>query len=105
MRPALLLMACMLAAASAFAVTLADGGQARLVVVLPDAPAPEETEAASELVTYLGKLTGAAFEAVAEGALQARPAIFVGTTWASARHSENTTRRIIGSPPVIAGTV
>ncbi|MCE5241065.1 DUF4838 domain-containing protein [bacterium] len=68
----------------AFALTLADGGKAAVVIAFPDRPDGAEREAAAELAKYLGKVTGAAFEQVAEKDLQGKPAVFVGATAAAA---------------------
>jgi hypothetical protein len=82
----LLLLALVLPLAlPAAALTISDAGKARLVIALPDKPEGYENESANELGTYLGKLTEAAFEQVAEQDLQGRPAIFVGATAAAAK--------------------
>ncbi|MEN6549274.1 MAG: DUF4838 domain-containing protein [Armatimonadia bacterium] len=80
----LCLLAALLLALPVAALTIAEKGQARLVVVLPDAPAGEEKEAAAEFGKYLAKVTSATFEMVAEKDLAARPAIYVGATKAAA---------------------
>jgi len=67
-----------------FALTLAQDGKAALVIAFPDKPEGAEREATAELTKYLGKVTGAAFEQVAEKDLQGKPAIFVGATAAAA---------------------
>ncbi len=67
------------------ALTLAAGGRAAVATVFPDKPDAAEREAAEELAKYLGKMTGAAFEQVAEKDVQARPAIFLGATQAAAQ--------------------
>lgn len=69
----------------ALALTIADGGKATVVIAFPDQPAVEEREASAELMTYLGKMTGGAFEQVAEKDSQGKPAILLGATAAAAK--------------------
>ncbi len=81
----LMLTVLLTCAVPALALTIADGGKAAVVIAFPDKPEGAEREASAELAKYLGKLTGAAFEQVAEKDLQGRPAIFVGATAAAAK--------------------
>ena len=76
-----LLLSC---AVPALALTIAADGKPALVIVVPDKPEEAEREASAELAKYLGKVTGADFEQVAEKDVQGRPAIFVGATQAAA---------------------
>lgn len=69
----------------ASALTIADGGKAAVVIAFPSQPAAEEREASAELMTYLGKMTGAAFEQVPEKDVAGKPAIFLGATEAAAK--------------------
>jgi hypothetical protein len=69
----------------AFALTVAQDGKAVLVIAFPDKPEEPEREASAELTKYLGRVTGATFEQVAEKDLQGRPALFVGATEAAAK--------------------
>ncbi|MDI9583265.1 MAG: DUF4838 domain-containing protein [Acidobacteriota bacterium] len=48
-------------AAAGHALTLADDGQARAVIVVPDEPSPAEQTAAEELSAHLEQITGAEF--------------------------------------------
>jgi len=60
---------------------LARDGAAQASIVRPADPIPAEKRAVQELVDYLGKVTGAAFEVLDEKDLPAgRPAIYVGPT-------------------------
>lgn len=74
----------------ALALTIAEGGKATVVIVFPDQPQENEREASAELAQYLGKMTGAAFEQLAEKDWMLRSAqggkvaaIFVGATAAA----------------------
>jgi hypothetical protein len=69
----------------ACALTIAQNGKAAVVIACPDKPDGAEREAAAELTKYLGRLTGAAFEQVAEKDLAGKPAILVGATAAAAQ--------------------
>lgn len=84
-RYAMALIAALLLAATCGAFTIAADGAAEVGIVLPDQPTAEEKEAATELATYLGKVTGAQFEPVAENAHAGGPAIFVGATRVTAQ--------------------
>ena len=55
------------------ALAIAQQGEPVVVIALPDKPGGPETEAASELTAYLGKLTGGVFEQVAR--------VFLGALW------------------------
>ena len=84
-RYAMVLTAALALAAMCGAFTIAADGAAKVSVVLPDQPTAEETEAATELATYLGKVTGADFSPVAEKDHAGGPSIFIGATHATAQ--------------------
>lgn len=61
------------------AVTLAAGGRTSYVIAVDSAPTPAEALAASELATYLHRITGATFPVERGGGARARHAIVLGT--------------------------
>lgn len=60
------------------ALTLAEDGQARVTIVLPAEPIPAEQTAATELASYLGKITGAEFAISSADATDGRARLLVG---------------------------
>ena len=78
-----LLLAPPPSAAAAPEFVVATAGKPAAVIVLPASPKPEEKNAAGELATYLGRLTGAEFRLVAEDSAPAGPQIHVGCTQAA----------------------
>jgi len=78
-----LIAAAILAGSMAHALTIADGSQARMCIVLPaDASAAEQT-AAAELTTYLEKITGAELATMREDVPQPMGRILVGPSQAA----------------------
>jgi len=78
-----LCVAALLAAMSvgqAQALSLADDGRPLGPIVVPDDASSEVVEAAQELAGYLDRITGAAWDVVAEGEGGDGPGIFVGVT-------------------------
>lgn len=86
-RRILLAMTCPGVTAPVVPWTVSEGGQAPMVIALADATALEETEAAPELFTYLGRFTGAALEVVPGASLGAQRAIFLGATRAAGQRT------------------
>ena len=64
---AILCVALVSAQPSLAAVTLADDGQAKAVLVLPKDAAPEEKSAAEEIQSHIEKISGAKLETISEG--------------------------------------
>ena len=71
------------AAVNVGAFTISENGEAKVRIVVGDEASGEEQEAAAELATYLGKLTGGTFEQAAEKEFSQGAAIFVGATRAA----------------------
>ncbi len=77
----ILLLALLSAALPSMAIDLARDGRALVRIAVPAAPVRLEKMALSDLQEFLGKMTGARFEAVAETELPAgEPAIYLGWT-------------------------
>lgn len=78
---AIVLVAAVALSSTAHAAILAREGTAKAVIVLASDPIPSEKTAATELASYLEKITGARFRILAEGEPRpAGPAVFVGPT-------------------------
>ena len=76
------------------ALVLAEAGRAKAVIVLPEGPSPAEQTAATELASYLGKITGATFRPVSADQVAGRPRLLVGPSPAA--------RQILGDAVVSA---
>ena len=77
---ALLLLLAARAGWAEGALLLAEGGQARTVITLPQNASGAERFVAEDLALHLKKITGAGFRIVGENAASGNPAIFVGAT-------------------------
>ncbi len=74
-------------ASTAIAMQIATGGEAKAVISIPAEPAISVTYAAKELAKYLGKITGAEFQIVADAPASAA-AIRVGDPYEAKRPEE-----------------
>ncbi|MHB9025494.1 MAG: DUF4838 domain-containing protein [Armatimonadota bacterium] len=92
-------------------VVLARDGKALVNIIKPIEPVPAETRAVRELQDYLGKITGATFDAIDEKDAGTAPAIYVGPTiFAKAKGidttklgSEESIIRTVGNSMIITG--
>ena len=80
LRSGIAVLALLAVSPPAHALTLAEGGKAKVSIVLPANPAVVEKLVAEDLVLHLDKITGARFAIVAEAAARKGPAIWVGMT-------------------------
>ncbi|MEI6503604.1 MAG: alpha-glucuronidase family glycosyl hydrolase, partial [Armatimonadota bacterium] len=95
-------VACTLPAA---AFTLAEAGKAQAVIVLPEKPTPAEKTAATELASYLGKITGAAFRPLSADQAAGRPRILVGPSAAARKILSDAVVDGLGSEEFVIRTV
>ena len=78
--------------ASAAPFTLAENGKTAYRIVVPDQPAGFEQQAADDLKTYLGKMTGADFPVVPESKASGDKLIYIGKTAFAASHKIDSDR-------------
>src|SRR5690606_30180986 len=74
----MLSLICGLAAGAQAAVTLLEKGQAKAVLVVPEAAIPDETIAANELQSHIAEMSGVTLEIVTPDAIGDRTPILIG---------------------------